>query len=58
MPANGTMVYAADDTLIGEFKVEKGEYAPISKIPENLIRAVVAVEDSRFWLHKGMKNRQ
>jgi penicillin-binding protein 1A len=53
-PALGTKVYADDDTLIGEFKVEKGIYVPISKIPENLIRAVVAVEDSRFWQHRGI----
>ncbi len=54
MPANGTKVYADDDTLIGEFRIEKGEYAPISKIPEDLIRAIIAVEDSRFWLHQGV----
>ena len=54
VPAHGTEVYADDDTLIGEFKIEKGEYVPISKIPEDLIRAIVAVEDSRFWLHKGV----
>ncbi|MEN8261883.1 MAG: PBP1A family penicillin-binding protein [Nitrospirota bacterium] len=54
MPGHGTKVYADDDTLIGEFNVEKGEYVRLSKIPENLIRAVVSVEDSRFWLHKGI----
>jgi penicillin-binding protein 1A len=54
LPVNGAKVYADDDTLIGEFKVEKGEYVSISKIPEQLIRAVVAVEDARFWLHKGV----
>jgi penicillin-binding protein 1A len=54
MPSHGTKVYADDDTLIGEFNIEKGEYVPITRIPENLIRAVVAVEDSRFWLHKGI----
>jgi penicillin-binding protein 1A len=54
IPAEGTRVYADDDTLIGEFKIEKGIHVPISKIPENLIRAVVAVEDSRFWQHKGI----
>jgi penicillin-binding protein 1A len=53
-PANGAMVYADDDTLIGEFRVEKGDYMTLSKIPETLIKAVVAVEDSRFWLHKGV----
>ena len=54
IPAHGTKVYADDDTLIGKFNIEKGEYITLSRIPENLIRAVVAVEDSRFWLHKGI----
>ncbi|HDH10975.1 MAG TPA: PBP1A family penicillin-binding protein [Nitrospirae bacterium] len=54
MPANGTEVYADDDTLIGEFKVEKGEYVAINKIPEQMIRAVVAIEDTRFWMHRGV----
>jgi len=54
MPAKGTEVYADDDVLIGEFRIEKGVYVPISKIPEHLIRAVVAVEDSKFWLHSGL----
>lgn len=54
VPAHGTKVYADDDSLIGEFKVEKGIYVPISRIPENLIRAVIAVEDSRFWQHRGI----
>ncbi|MBI5408377.1 MAG: PBP1A family penicillin-binding protein [Nitrospirae bacterium] len=54
IPANGTKVYADDDSLVGEFKIEKGIFVPIRKIPENLIRAVVAVEDSRFWQHKGV----
>ncbi len=54
MPANGTKVYADDDTLIGEFKVEKGEYVTFDKIPEQLIRAVLAIEDARFWMHRGI----
>jgi len=53
-PSEGTKIYADDDTLIGEFKVEKGIYVPIKKTPEHLIRAVIAVEDSRFWHHRGM----
>lgn len=53
-PSKATKVYADDDTLIGEFRVEKGEYVTFNKIPENLIRAVVSIEDTRFWLHKGV----
>ncbi len=53
-PTNGTKVYADDDTLIGEFKVEKGIYMPLSSMPEHLKNAIIAVEDSRFWQHKGI----
>lgn len=51
--ATGTRIYADDDTLIGELKVEKGIYLPLKAMPKHLINAVIAVEDSRFWKHKG-----
>ncbi len=51
---NGTKVYADDDSLIGEFKIERGIFVPFEKIPDNVKNAVVAVEDSRFWHHKGI----
>jgi penicillin-binding protein 1A len=54
VPASSTKVYADDDTLIGEFKVEKGVYVSFDKIPENLLRAVTSIEDTRFWLHEGI----
>ena len=50
----GTKVYADDDTLIGELKIEKGVFVPLDRMPQNLVNAVVAVEDSRFWKHKGI----
>lgn len=53
-PQTGTKIYADDDVLIGELKVEKGVFVPIENIPEHMINAVVAVEDSRFWKHKGI----
>jgi len=53
-PMAGTKIYADDDVLIGELKVEKGIFVPINNIPEHMINAVVAVEDSRFWRHKGI----
>lgn len=49
----GTRVYADDDTLIAELKVERGIYLPLKSIPRHLINAVIATEDSRFWKHKG-----
>jgi penicillin-binding protein 1A len=53
-PEAGTMIFADDDVLIGELKVEKGIFVPISQIPGHMINAVVALEDSRFWKHKGI----
>ncbi|MDP2755664.1 MAG: transglycosylase domain-containing protein, partial [Nitrospirota bacterium] len=53
-PVAGTKIYADDDVLIGELKVEKGIFVPINKIPEHMINSVIAVEDSRFWKHKGI----
>jgi penicillin-binding protein 1A len=53
-PIAGTKIYADDDVLIGELKVEKGIFVPINKIPEHMINAVIATEDSRFWKHKGI----
>jgi penicillin-binding protein 1A len=51
---SGTKIYADDDTLIGELKVEKGIFIPFDTMPKNMINAIVAVEDSRFWKHKGV----
>ncbi len=51
---DGTRVYSDNDALIGEFKVEKGIYVPLDNIPAHLKNAVIAVEDSRFWQHKGI----
>lgn len=53
-PSAGTKIYADDDVLIGELKIEKGIFVPIDSIPKNMINALVAVEDSRFWTHKGI----
>lgn len=53
-PTAGTKIYADDDGLLGELKVEKGIFVPINKIPEQMVNSVIAVEDSRFWRHRGI----
>lgn len=53
-PLAGTRIYADDDQLIGELKSEKGVFISIDQMPKNLLNAVIAVEDSRFWKHKGI----
>jgi penicillin-binding protein 1A len=49
-----TKIYAEDDALIGELKLQKGVFMPIQKMPAQLVNAVVAVEDSHFWEHSGI----
>ena len=53
-PETGTKIYADDDVLVGELKIEKGVFVPLNKIPDNMKNAAIAVEDSRFWKHKGI----
>jgi penicillin-binding protein 1A len=53
-PSAGTKIYSDDDILIGELGAEKGIFVPLDGIPKNMINAVIAVEDSRFWKHKGI----
>ena len=53
-PSSGTKVFADDESLIGEFKIDKGIFVPVDRIPAQLKNAVIAVEDSRFWHHKGI----
>lgn len=53
-PPEGTKVYSDDEQLIGEFRIEKGIPVRIKEIPKHLINAVLAIEDSRFYRHKGL----
>jgi len=50
----GSSIYADDDTLIGELKIRKGEFVPLSNMPPDLINALIAVEDQNFWDHGGI----
>jgi penicillin-binding protein 1A len=49
-----TKIYADDDVLIGELKVMKGQHMEIKKVPQDMINAVISVEDSHFWQHSGI----
>jgi penicillin-binding protein 1A len=53
-PAPGSLVYAADGVVIGEFRVERGKYIPLNRISPYLVNAVVATEDARFFRHRGI----
>jgi penicillin-binding protein 1A len=47
-------IYASDGTLIATFHGEENrELVSYEQIPKNLINAVIAIEDERFYQHKG-----
>ena len=53
-PSLISRVYADNGEVIGQFYVERRIYTPMSVIPQHLIDAVIAVEDTRFFEHPGL----
>jgi penicillin-binding protein 1A len=57
-PAESSHIMAADGTLVTTVHAEENrETVPLSQIPESLRDAVVAIEDERFWQHKGVDTK-
>jgi membrane peptidoglycan carboxypeptidase len=57
-PAQVSYVYANDGkTLITQFYEEYRKYVPLSEISPNMLQAIVASEDSRFYDHHGVDTR-
>ena len=53
-PSLVTQVYSSDKQRIGQFFIERRILTPLGQIPEHLKRAVIAVEDVRFFEHPGL----
>ena len=49
-----TTVYSDDNRKIAEFFDERRIIKPLNEIPQELINAFIAAEDSRFYKHKGI----
>jgi penicillin-binding protein 1A len=49
-----TTVYSDDNRKIAEFFEERRIIRPLDEIPQELISAFIAAEDSRFYKHKGI----
>ncbi|MGJ9416214.1 penicillin-binding protein 1A [Massilia sp. CMS3.1] len=47
-------IYTADKVLIGEFGEEHRDFVPIAEVPPMMKKAVLAIEDARFYEHKGI----
>jgi penicillin-binding protein 1A len=53
-PPSSTRVYAADGTLLAEFATQKRTPIPFDQIPPDLTKAILAIEDHRFFEHMGL----
>lgn len=52
-----TIVLSSEGELIGKFYSENRTNTSYQKFPENLINALIATEDSRFYEHNGIDSR-
>ena len=55
--SQNTIVYAADGSVLADGMVMRTEIRRPAEMPIALKRAVVAIEDSRFYLHDGVDTR-
>ncbi len=51
-------IYTADNVLIGEFGEEHRDFVPIADVPEMMKKAILAIEDTRFYEHGGIDWRR
>ncbi len=53
-PSETTRIYSADGKLLATLFKENREWVPYDKIPKDMINAILAIEDSRFYEHRGI----
>jgi penicillin-binding protein 1A len=53
-PSSVSRIYSAEKQLLAEFYLEKRDPVPIDAIPQDLIAALLATEDRKFYRHSGM----
>jgi len=54
IPYETSKLYAEDNTLLAEFYIEKRTMLPQEKIPQQVKKAFIAVEDSNYYEHEGV----
>jgi penicillin-binding protein 1A len=47
-------IFTADGALIGEFGEERRTFVRIEEVPDHLKKAILAIEDDRFYEHSGI----
>ncbi|WP_417591745.1 penicillin-binding protein 1A [Owenweeksia hongkongensis] len=55
--ATATVVYSADDKVLGKIFTENRTNAKVDDLPQHLLDALVATEDARFYEHEGVDER-
>jgi penicillin-binding protein 1A len=53
-PPLSSKVMSKDGALIYEFSIEKRSWVSLKKVPQDLINAVIAIEDRKFFDHWGV----
>ena len=56
-PSVTSRVYSDDNKLLAEFYLENRTPVNISDVPDMLIKALIATEDTRFYSHHGLDFR-
>ncbi|MBF0379668.1 MAG: PBP1A family penicillin-binding protein [Magnetococcales bacterium] len=53
-PSLVTRVFARDYQMLGEFYIQRRQFVPFEKIPNQLVLALLAIEDWKFYKHPGI----
>src|SRR3989339_691371 len=53
-PSLTTKIYDINNEVIAELFTEKRTIAPLAQIPKDMINAIIAIEDTRFYQHWGI----
>ena len=53
-PESNTTVYDNKGNMIANLSSIYTEYTPYEEIPDSMINAIISIEDSRFFTHKGI----
>ncbi|MCE1245276.1 MAG: penicillin-binding protein 1A [Firmicutes bacterium] len=53
-PSETTTIYSSEGEVLATLYKENREWVPYDKIPKHMIDAIIAIEDSRFYEHKGI----
>jgi penicillin-binding protein 1A len=56
-PSITSRVYSDNNKLLAEFFMENRTPVVLTEVPENLIKALIATEDMRFYSHRGIDLR-